>query len=183
MIINIEAAQTFALPRWRELPSLPLYMDQVMLVLQDALGLFIGDKADLLVTPTMINSYVKQKIIAPPQSKKYGKTQLAMLVVVSLLKSVLSMADIMCVIGSIVALYGEEKAYNLFCDCFENVLHYAFDPSCPGTESIPRVGDPMLLIHAPVTAVVAKLLVQNGGMAQDAGGAESKEKREAPFPE
>lgn len=85
MRITPEQASAFHCPRWEELPKLLLYMDQVILVLEETLSLFVEEKENV-VTSTMINNYVKQKVILPPVQKKYGREQLAQLMVVCLLK-------------------------------------------------------------------------------------------------
>ena len=70
---------SFRCPRWRELPELELYMDQVLCILEKNLGLFgeetdskkedDGQKTSVVITPTMINNYVKNKLIPPPEKK------------------------------------------------------------------------------------------------------------------
>lgn len=52
------------LPAWDELPTLELYMDQVVIILNDYLGMYAAGE-DKTVTQAMINNYVKQKLIPP----------------------------------------------------------------------------------------------------------------------
>ena len=57
----------YDLPSWKELPDLPLYMDQVITLIGKYLGEYtkaLGTHT--LLTPSMINNYVKQKIVKPP---------------------------------------------------------------------------------------------------------------------
>jgi len=52
----------YHLPTWDELPTIELYMDQVIILLSNYLGIFSAvSNDDKIITPTMINNYVKQK--------------------------------------------------------------------------------------------------------------------------
>ena len=67
-------------PRWDDLPDIELYMDQVVSILEKNLSVF--SNGEKLITPSMINNYVKQKIVKPPVKKRYDKMHLAYLFVV-----------------------------------------------------------------------------------------------------
>ena len=66
------------LPRWEELPSLNLYMDQVVAYINDTLAFLLADpngqsqkgkKEDRMLTSAMINNYVKQHFIPKPENR------------------------------------------------------------------------------------------------------------------
>ena len=90
------------LPRFAELPRIELYMDQVLLILDEALQPLTpptnstgkSGKAERPLTASMINNYVKQSLIQPPQKKRYTREQVAALLLISLLKNFLPIADI-----------------------------------------------------------------------------------------
>lgn len=85
----------YHLPTWDELPTIELYMDQVIILLSNYLGIFSAvSNDDKIITPTMINNYVKQKIIPAPVKKKYSKMHLAYLIIVCILKQTLSISMI-----------------------------------------------------------------------------------------
>ena len=63
-------------PRWDELPDIELYMDQVLSVLERKLKIF-AEPEEKIITSTMINNYVKQKVIKPPLNKRYDRYHLA----------------------------------------------------------------------------------------------------------
>lgn len=86
------------LPAWDELPSIPLYMDQVILYLKDSLSWF-EDDGDPLLTSSMINNYVKHGVLPHPEKKKYGRQHLAGLLTVCMLKPVLRMEEIKALLG------------------------------------------------------------------------------------
>lgn len=91
----------YHLPTWDELPTIELYMDQVIILLSNYLGIFSAvSNDDKIITPTMINNYVKQKIIPAPVKKKYSKMHLAYLIIVCILKQTLSISMISKIIPS-----------------------------------------------------------------------------------
>ena len=84
----------FRIPRWDELPNIDLYMDQVIAFIHSGLGKFFNQIGLPALTKSMINNYVKARIIDPPVNKKYGKLSMAMIVVVYILKSCYSTEEI-----------------------------------------------------------------------------------------
>lgn len=91
----------YHLPTWEELPTIDLYMDQVIILLNKYLSIFsVVSNDDKIITPTMINNYVKQKIIPAPIKKKYSKMHLAYLIIVCILKQTLSISMISKIIPS-----------------------------------------------------------------------------------
>ncbi len=85
----------YHLPTWDELPAIELYMDQVIILLTNYLGIFsVVSNDDKLITPTMINNYVKQKTIPAPVKKRYSKIHLAYLIIICILKQTLSISTI-----------------------------------------------------------------------------------------
>ncbi len=119
------AAYTF--PRWAELPDIDLYMDQVVTYLTQKLalpfGITDGEEDGHMITAAMINNYVKQKIILPPQKKRYDRERLSALMMLFCVKQVLSIE--LC--GRFLASRAEEgdpqAVYDSFCTVFETVLH------------------------------------------------------------
>lgn len=103
--------ENLAPPAWEELPSIPLYMDQVIFYLKDSLRLFERDEETSLLTSSMINNYVKNGVLPHPEKKKYGRKHLGSLMAVCMLKQVLSIQDIKTLLA------GEElgpELYGLF---------------------------------------------------------------------
>lgn len=85
----------FRLPAWDELPQIHLYMDQVIGLINQYLGFFVYDESDeKLLTPSMVNNYVKQRLLPPPVNKKYSRKHLALLIMICTFKQSLSMAAV-----------------------------------------------------------------------------------------
>lgn len=81
------------LPRWADLPDLDLYMDQVLELVRRSLKKpFSGDEKEL--TSSMVNNYVKHKVMPPPVRKRYGREHLACLIMICLLKRALPLPAI-----------------------------------------------------------------------------------------
>lgn len=71
------------LPEWEELPDFGLYMDQLVTYVSRT---FPGISGRLDLTSSMINNYVKAGLIEKPAGKKYSRTALAQLLMISLMK-------------------------------------------------------------------------------------------------
>ena len=116
----------FSLPRFNELPKVPLYKDQVITYLDNLSKVLNIKNTEKVLTPTMINSYVKQKIVSPPKEKKYNEKHLAYLIVVCILKQVFSIQEISTLINMQIEHCPIEVAYDYFCSELENMLFYTF---------------------------------------------------------
>ena len=119
----------FHLPRWNELPSIDLYIDQLVSLLEKYLSGYIkndNDKEDKLITKAMINNYVKHGVVEPPVNKKYNKNHMATLFVVFILKQVYSISDIKRLISLGLNTSSIEEAYNRFCSELEKAIRIVF---------------------------------------------------------
>ncbi len=125
-MISLEDIRAYRCPRWDELPDLELYMDQVISVLDKNLRIFIGDDPARSVTPTMINNYVKQKLVRPPKNKRYDREHIANIYVITLMKQLLSLGDIQAAISCVREEYSAKDAYDRFCEIFEQSLVSVF---------------------------------------------------------
>ena len=111
----------FTCLRWEQLPGIALYMDQVLLVLNQGLAPLCRPE-EPMVTSTMINNYVKMKLAAPAVKKKYDREHMARFVMICLMKKVLSMAEIAAVLDRLLQDRSLEAAYGLFCRELETRL-------------------------------------------------------------
>lgn len=119
----------FHLPRWHELPTIDLYIDQLVSLLEQYLAGYIkndNEKDDKIITKTMINNYVKHSVIKPPINKKYNREHIASLFVIFVLKQVYSMNDIKKLISLAMETSPIELAYNRFCSELEKAIRIVF---------------------------------------------------------
>ena len=89
-----EDMEQFTLPNWEQLPQLELYMDQVILLLRQYLSPLQHSGEDKTITTSIINNYVRMKIIPPPVKKKYSRVHMASLIMICILKQSLSISCI-----------------------------------------------------------------------------------------
>ena len=77
----------FRLPQWDELPDMDLYMDQVVMLLQRYLNFLPEDEhGNAAITASIINNYVRLKIMPPPVKKKYTRVHMAYLIMICSMK-------------------------------------------------------------------------------------------------
>ena len=119
LIIFENELVSYKMLRYDEIPDIDLYMDQTIIFLNKRLKILIkGDEP--VITPSMINNYVKAGIIPAPIGKKYSKKHLAYIICVCFFKQILSMSEIKNLIEHQKILSGEEFSYNFFCESIED---------------------------------------------------------------
>ncbi len=128
--MNYKAMSDFHCPRWNELPDIELYMDQVVSIMDRHLNCFAQDGSKI-ITSTMINNYVKQKIVKPPHNKKYDRVHLAYLIPVCVLKQVISIPELCDGIELILQQKEIPEAYDYFCELMELALKNVFSNKPP----------------------------------------------------
>lgn len=74
---------------WERIPDLGLYMDQVITFLERQCR-DLYQEGERIFTPAMVNNYVKLGLVNRPVGKKYGREQLAQLLMICLLKQAAS---------------------------------------------------------------------------------------------
>lgn len=87
----------FELPTYDSLPSIGLYMDQVITLLSQYLGyLPYSEEKDKesFITANAINNYVRLGAMPAPVKKKYYRIHIAYLIMICVLKPSLSISDI-----------------------------------------------------------------------------------------
>lgn len=117
----------FHCPRYSELPKVFLYKDQVIIYIEQVLKDLNINMEEKIITPTMINNYVKQKIVSPPQDKKYNEKHLAYLIVVCILKQVFSLQEVCELIEAQINKYPVDVAYDYFGIELEKTLKAVFE--------------------------------------------------------
>lgn len=124
--LSSDEIANFHCPRFNELPTVPLYKDQVIIYIEEILGIINFAYNQKILTPTMINNYVKQKVVSPPKDKKYNNKHIAYLIVVCVLKQILTIQEICQLINRQIEMCSIEDAYNLFCIELENAMVSVF---------------------------------------------------------
>lgn len=120
------------LPRYREIPNVGLYLEQVVKYINETL-----EPLHICITPSMLSNYVKKGYIERPVKKQYYAEQIAYLVFIVVAKQVLSMDHIAALLTLQKATYSVEEAYNYFCTELERMIKVTFG-ECEELESIPE---------------------------------------------
>ncbi|HEL2110577.1 TPA: DUF1836 domain-containing protein [Streptococcus suis] len=107
------------LPYWHELPDLDLYLDQVLLYVNQV-TISPDDIEQKKLTAAMVNNYVKHTQIEKPIKKKYQKQQVARLIALTILKNVFSIQEISQTLHLLLQTNSSEILYNHFVDCMRN---------------------------------------------------------------
>ena len=138
-------AAGFSLPRYRELPSVGLYLDQTVQLVNSCFRGFPGVE----LTPSMVSNYVKKGVISHPVKKKYSREQLASLIYLA---------------GNIDTLFQMQRAhctaaeaYDYFCDEVENCLPYIFGAGSTIRDLDPDADDEKRLLRGTIVAAVNKM--------------------------
>lgn len=122
---------SFRIPRWEELPDIDLYMDQLITFIEQHFSNWSYSSEESIITPSMVNNYVKLNLIPRPINKRYNKTHLAYLFVISILKHIFTIQDIRDGILFQTQIDGEKLAYNSFCEEQERAIQFVANSIIP----------------------------------------------------
>lgn len=148
----------FRLPRWQQLPTVPLYLEQVLSLLEEWLGAYLGNEEGKVLTKTMINNYVKLRFIKPPIRRKYDRVTVASLFVIAILKPVYSIEEIGYLIRLSLGHSDSEAAYDDFCENAEAAVSHAFHQTT--MEKTDNQNDPRQLLWNACNAFACQLYVR-----------------------
>ena len=90
----VRKLNTLSLPRYNQLPNVTLYRDQVIeyvALWMEPLSICVEQP---IITPSMINNYVKVGLVPAPVKKQYGREQIARLIAICIFKQVLPIAAV-----------------------------------------------------------------------------------------
>lgn len=118
-----EAIREFRLPRYQEIPDVGLYLEQTAKYIAG----YLAPLQEGRITSSMISNYVKKGLIESPVKKRYSRDQIAYLFFIAVAKNVLSLDALAGFIRLQQETYGLQKAYDYFCEEFENLLQFTFE--------------------------------------------------------
>ena len=117
---------TFSYPKWAEIPNIDLYLDQVLLYVNQVCDPISPDK-DRGLTASMVNNYVKHGYLTKPDKKKYQRQQIARLIAITTLKSVFSIQEIAQTLNTLQSQASSDQLY----DAFVDYMNQGIDPAKP----------------------------------------------------
>ena len=151
-----DSIREFRLPRYTEIPNVGLYLEQATKYVCE----YLAPLGEYSLTPSMISNYVKKGLVANPVKKQYGRDQIAYLFFIAVAKSVLSLDALTGFIHLQQQTYPLPKAYDYFCEEFENLLQFTFDVK----DTMESVGedntDEKRLLYTCIVAAVQKVYLE-----------------------
>ena len=117
-----EPIRGFRLPRYAEIPTVGLYLEQTIKYINS----FLAPLGCLELTGSMVSNYVKKGLIPAPVKKQYFPEQICYLFFVAVAKNLTSMENIDLLISVQRSSYTLPVAYDYMCRELENMLYYFF---------------------------------------------------------
>ena len=117
-----EPIRGFRLPRYAEIPTVGLYLEQTIKYING----YLAPLGCLELTSSMVSNYVKKGLVAAPVKKQYYPEQISYLFFVAFAKNLVSMENIALLIDVQQSSYTLPVSYDYFCDEMENVLFFNF---------------------------------------------------------
>ena len=117
-----ESIRGFRLPRYAEIPTVGLYLEQTIKYING----FLAPLGCLELTGSMVSNYVKKGLIPAPVKKQYFPEQISYLFFVAIAKNLMSMENIDLLISIQRSSYTLPVAYDYMCMELENMLWYHF---------------------------------------------------------
>ena len=154
--------ENYRLPTWDELPTIELYMDQVVLLVSQYLELIPHSEEAPVVTPSTINNYVRLKAMPPPLKKRYSRRHLAYVIMICALKQSMTLTEIQKLLPPDLSDGETQGVYNRFADSvhatsrifISHIDAIADQELTPGNE----YGCAGLVLHSAVSSMLYKLL-------------------------
>jgi len=123
---ELEMNSNFFYPKWEDIPNIDLYLDQVLLYVNQVCAPISPDK-DKGLTASMVNNYVKHGYLTKPDKKKYQRKQIARLIAITTLKSVFSIQEIAQTLNTLQTQASSDQLY----DAFVDYMNQGIDPENP----------------------------------------------------
>ncbi|MCD8067427.1 MAG: DUF1836 domain-containing protein [Lachnospiraceae bacterium] len=146
----------FHLPRYYQIPSVGLYLEQVTRYISDMLAPI----QENCITNSMVSNYVKKKLISNPHKKQYDRDQIACLIFIAAAKSVLSLDDLKQMIELQRQTYPTQWAYDYFCEELEGTLAFVFGLRQNSTEIDSDPFDEKTMLRSVVIALSYKTYLE-----------------------
>lgn len=160
----VRSMTTLHISRIEELPRIELYLDQLLSIITTELAP-LYDSDEKIVTGSMVNNYVKQRVVPAPARRRYSRQSLASLIIVCALKRVLSISQVAQLIGLCrESGFQLDDIYDTMVGAFEHAVGAHFsDVGTDATDSDERWENTIRSIVTnegrPIDAWLATLLV------------------------
>lgn len=150
----LESISSWKMLSYKDLPNFDIYIDQLIQITEAELLPFSFVYSYQNITPSMVNNYVKLKVIDKPIKKKYNKDQLVSLIIISSLKSIYTITEI----KNLIDISLKNRSYEDLYNNFSNMLKLNIEDIFLNKDiNIKDKKDPIYMI---CNCVVTKLYIQ-----------------------
>ncbi|MGF3065894.1 DUF1836 domain-containing protein [Facklamia sp. P12945] len=171
MTIKIEKILAFHCPSWDELPKQSMFNQEVVEYIQDCLGPIMND--EVAMTSTMIQNYSKWGVIPKIKGRKYGRQQIAFLLIIAIYKRILPIETVRRGIELQTKRVTIEEGFDLFSESINNAVQRVFKTVgqnrpfvVEGIEISKKTEGINAVSHAFATKLLAELIIESGGYDQ-----------------
>ena len=161
----LKGLSEFKLPRYKDLPDFGIYSEQLVEIVNKALEAMFDE--DNKLTKSMVNNYVKHKIMPSPIKKRYFRNHIVYCIVITVLKNILSIKEIDAGILHELGKSSIEESYNYFCHKMEEVMRLVINildkqsiPEIKGRASIDIDLDKRNGLTLAIVSVCTKVITQ-----------------------
>ena len=158
----------YHLPEWESIPDFGLYMDQVMVLLEEYLGFIpVGEGAkEQVVTSSTINNYVRLKIMPAPVKRKYYRIHIAYLIMILTMKQSISISEVQKIMPEGAGEEAVRRAYEDYSQKFREIALFFNQQMQNGWDELHREDQPeqsaaaRLVIESALIAGFSKILAE-----------------------
>lgn len=162
--------EKFYMPRYREIPNVGLYLEQVTRYING----FLAPLGCVELTASMISNYVKKGYVPNPIKKQYYAEQIAALFFIAVAKNALSIENIGRLFEMQKQVCPLEAAYDNFCQELEDVLRFTFGLENGMKQVDNTAGDARQMLRSTIVAVAHIIYLSYRFDAMKAAEAEQK---------
>ena len=154
--------ENFRLPTWEQLPDMELYMDQVVSLVARYLDLIPHDEKNPFITASIINNYVRLKVMPAPVKKRYSRRHLAYVIMICAMKQSLSLTEIPGILPADMDDTETARVYNEFVNRLRVTAMVFVDQVNGIAREELRADKPQgcanLVLHSAVSSILYKIL-------------------------
>ena len=165
---KLEAIYNFHCPRWDELPGERIFNQEVVDYICKVLEPISFDEVP--ITTTMVQNYVKLEYMPKSPGRKYNRTQIAYLIVISIYKRVLNIKDVRKGVDLQLNLMDIKAAYNIFAQGLEDGIRRNFKSTIESNEfklcefvGVPESAGIDIIAHAFALRLLGTILIESNG--------------------
>lgn len=163
----LEKIFEFSCPYWEDLPNEGIMSRELVEYINKTLGPIFLDK--VVITPTMVQNYSKWNLLPEINGRKYYRSHIAILIVISIYKNVLDINEVRAGIDLELKLMSLNDSYDVFADALNKALKSTFSATRKKKFTIKKItmenneAGVDLVAHAFAFKLLTKLIIKYNG--------------------